>query len=159
MIRMIAALDDQRGIATDDGIPWTLPEDSKHFRDETTSGLILMGWVTYTEFATPLHDRDNYVLSRSTEPLRDGFLPMASLDELRARHPDDDVWVIGGAAVYARTIDQTEELVLTQVLGNFHCTKFFPPYAQEFVRSGQGPDRHDGDVGFRFETWTRRQDP
>ena len=40
--------------------------------------------------------------------------------------------MIGGAAVYAETIAEAEELLLTQVLGDFHCTKFFPPYRAEF---------------------------
>ncbi len=155
MIRLIAALDSQRGIATDSGIPWSLPQDSEHFRQETSSGLILMGWVTYTEFAAPLHGRDNYVLSRSSGALRDGFLPVGSLEQLHATHPGDDVWVIGGAAVYANTIDQADQLLLTQVLADFHCTKFFPPYIDHFVVTERGSDRRDGHVAFRFETWQR----
>lgn len=156
MIRLIAALDSKRGIATDSGIPWTLPDDSTHFVDETTSGLILMGWVTYSEFAAPLHGRVNYVITTSLEPLREGFQPVGGLEQLRADHVGEDVWVIGGAAVFARAIVEADELVLTQVFADFGCTKFFPPYREDFVMSSSEADREHGDVTFRFETWERR---
>jgi len=154
MIRLIAAIDDRRGIATATGIPWSLPEDAAYFRDRTRTGLILMGRSTYDEFASPLHDRENYVLTHDdTVPLRDGFVAVPSLDDLRARVPDGDVWVIGGAAVYAATIGQADELFLTRVLADFDCTKFFPPFEDGFTLTSEGEEHEDGGVRFRFQTW------
>jgi len=153
MIRLIAAMDTQRGIATASGIPWKLPGDTAYFEDKTVAGLILMGWATYSEFAAPLHQRTNYVLSDGREPLRTGFLAIASLDQLVAENPDDDVWVIGGAAVFAGTISEADELFLTQVAGDFNCIKFFPPYQTEFRRETQSHDHQDGGIHYRFETW------
>lgn len=156
MIRLIAALDSRRGIATDSGIPWKLADDTAYFHEKTATGLILMGWATYNEFATPLHDRENYVLTADSGGLRTGFRPIASLDQLATEHPHEDIWVIGGAKVYAETIGEAEELLLTQVVGDFHCIKFFPPYEGEFRLASRGDDRQDGDVTYRFETWQRR---
>lgn len=51
MIRLIAAMDSKRGIATSAGIPWKLPGDAAYFRERTARGLILMGRATYNEFA------------------------------------------------------------------------------------------------------------
>src|ERR1700679_3788434 len=116
MIRLIAAIDSQRGIATDSGIPWKLPGDSAYFREKTANGLIVMGRATYDEFAAPLHGRENYVLSTTTTSLRTGFQAIADLQQLRAAHPEVDIWVIGGGAVYRETIAEAEELLLTQVL-------------------------------------------
>jgi dihydrofolate reductase len=153
MIRLIAAIDSRRGIATDSGIPWTLPGDSAYFRAKTSTGLIVMGRATYDEFAAPLHDRDNFVLSTSSAPPRKGFLVVTSLAPLRAAHPDEDVWVIGGASVYAETIGQADELLLTQVRGDFGCTKFFPPYRAAFALQSQSEDHQEGGVTYQFETW------
>ena len=102
MIRQIAAIDSQRGIATDSGIPWKLPGDSAYFREKTSTGLIVMGRATYDEFAAPLHGEENYVLTTATAPLRTGFQAIAGLEQLRGAHPDEDIWVIGGATVYQR---------------------------------------------------------
>jgi dihydrofolate reductase len=154
MIRLIAAIDSQRGIATDSGIPWTLPGDSAYFREKTSSGLIVMGRATYEEFAAPLHDRENFVFSTTSSPLRKGFEVVTSLGQLRAAHPGEDVWVIGGASVYAETIDRAGELLLTQVRGDFGCTKFFPPYQAAFALQSQSKDQQEGGVTYQFETWS-----
>ena len=155
MIRLIAAMDTNRGIATDKGIPWTLPGDSAYFESQTTTGLIIMGWATYNEFSAPLHGRDNFVLTRDQSPLRSGFQPVATLAELTERHPNEDVWVIGGGFVYAETIDRGDELFITQVLEDFHCTKFFPDYSAGFTRFEQSNDHEESGVHYRFETWRR----
>jgi dihydrofolate reductase len=156
MIRLIAANDSRRGIATDSGIPWKLPGDTAYFEEKTAAGVILMGWATYNEFAAPLHDRENFVLTAESTPLRTGFRGVGSLDQLAAAHPDEDIWVIGGATVYAETIAEADQLLLTQVVGDFHCTKFFPPYQAEFRLATHGDDRQEGGITYRFETWQRR---
>ena len=156
MIRLIAALDSRRGIATDSGIPWELPGDTAYFRTKTANGLILMGRATYNEFAAPLHERENFVLTSHPGPMRTGFRATGSLDQLVAAYPGEDVWVIGGAAVYATTIAEADELLLTQVDGDFDCTKFFPPYRAELRLTTKGDDRQDGETTYRFETWARR---
>jgi dihydrofolate reductase len=48
-----------------DGILGThsLQGDAAYFENQTVEGIIVMGWATYNEFAAPLHDRDNYVLT------------------------------------------------------------------------------------------------
>jgi dihydrofolate reductase len=153
VIRLIAAMDKSRGIATDKGIPWKLPGDTSYFENETTTGLIVMGWATYNEFSAPLHGRDNYVLTVDQTPLRSGFHPIASLADLMESHADEDVWVIGGAFVYAETLDQADELFITQVLQDFHCTKFFPDYRARFTRFDVSRDQEEGGILYRFEKW------
>jgi dihydrofolate reductase len=159
LIRQIAAIDSRRGIATDSGIPWKLPGDSAYFREKTEKGLIVMGRSTYDEFAAPLHDRDNFVFSSTSTPLRPGFQVVTDLDQLSLAHPGEDIWVIGGATIYAETIGQAEELLLTQVRGDFHCTKFFPPYEGAFHLASQDHEHQDGDVRYRFEIWSRGTPP
>src|SRR5579863_8561498 len=153
MIRLIAATDTTRGIATGSGIPWKLPGDSAYFENQTTTGLIVMGWATYNEFSAPLHGRANYVLTHDQSRLRPGFEPTANLADLVTSHPGEDVWVIGGAFVYAETIAQADELFITQVLADFHCTKFFPDYRTGFNRFEASDDQEEGGVHYRFEKW------
>lgn len=159
MIRLIAAIDSKRGIAIDSGIPWKLPGDTAYFRQKTETGLIVMGRATYEEFAAPLHDNENFVLSTATSPLRAGFQAITSVDQLARAHPDEDIWVIGGAGVYQETISEAEELLLTQVLQDFHCTKFFPAYQADFELKSRGTDQAEGGIAYRFEVWRRHAAP
>lgn len=154
MIRLIAAIDSCRGLATASGIPWHLPGDSAYFREKTSKGVIVVGRATYLEFAAPLGDRENYVVTHSTQALRTGFEAVARLDDVFERFPDEDVWVIGGAAVYALALDRADELLLTQVYGDFECTKFFPPY-DAFTRVEFSVEHSESGVRYRFERWAR----
>ena len=161
MIRLIAAIDAKRGLATDAGIPWSLPGDVAHFRERTATGTILMGRSTYDEFASPLHGHVNYVLTRKAVPLRPGFQPVADLDVFRAEHADDDIWVIGGAGTYSQTIVDADELHLTQVDGDFRCTRFFPPYDRDFVLADHRDHRTTSRTasGIASRPGTRRSKP
>jgi dihydrofolate reductase len=148
-------MDVRRGIAVETGIPWRLPGDSAYFRAQTVQGQIVMGGATYAEFAEPLHGRTNLVITSRPDPLREGFQPISGLDQAVRDHPDDDIWVIGGAAVFAATIAQASELYLTQVLADFHCTKFFPDYDDRFTRFNESETHEEAGVSYRFEKWRR----
>jgi dihydrofolate reductase len=160
MIRLIAAIDARRGLADDQGIPWQgrLPTDAAYFRSRTAEGLVVMGFKTYEEFAKPLHDRTNYVASRSTTTaLRPGFEVVADLDRFLADHRDEVVWVIGGAALYEAALPEADELVITQLEHDFHCTKFFPRFDHDFHVYSGSPAIDEGGISFRFQTWRRNR--
>ena len=101
MIRAIAAIDDRLGLSTDTGIPWSVPADVAHFRNATAGVDVLMGFATYTEFERPMPGRTNYVATRRGEALREGFLTVDDLDGFLTGGHDGDLWIIGGAGLYA----------------------------------------------------------
>lgn len=153
MIRFIAAIDDHRGLADDNGIPWHLPTDQRYFVDQTKTGLILMGLATYREFSTPMHNRTNYVATHSSEPLRPGFVAVHDVPAFFAKHEDEVIQNIGGAGLFTSTLEFADELILTRIEASFHCTKFFPPFEDTFTRTQQSEPINENDITFRFETW------
>jgi dihydrofolate reductase len=154
VVRLIAAIDSKRGIATDGGIPWHLPGDVAYFRSSTLGGALLMGRATYSEFAAPLEGRSNFVLTTAQGELRPGFEPVRDLAAF-VGSVGRDLWVIGGAAVFAEALGWAGELFLTQVEGDFGCTKFFPPYEGEFALGHRGEDREENGIRYHFEVWHR----
>lgn len=155
MIRTIVAIDNQRGMANDHGIPWDLPADIAYYRRKTSVGDILMGYTTYLEFRKPFHDHPNYVAMPDKKQLRPGFI---HVNDARAflKKFKDDMWVIGGAGLLETTFDLIDELYLTRIEGDFHCTKFFPAFEETFELVERGPDQQENDVTFHFETWKHR---
>jgi dihydrofolate reductase len=156
VIRAIAAIDDRRGLGTDTGIPWTVPADVVHFRAATAGVDVLMGFATYSEFDQPMPGRVNYVATASGRSLRDGFRPVGDVSPfLTGDHPGD-LWVIGGAGLYASTLALTDELWLTRVAGDFDCTKFFPVFEGAFELVSDDPSPPvTGVPPIRFQTWRR----
>jgi dihydrofolate reductase len=158
MIRAIAAIDSKRGIANDQGIPWQgkVPSDTAWFREKTMSGgIILMGYGTYSEFASPLHSRQNYVATHRPEPLRDGFTKVAQARRF-LQEATDDVWNIGGAKLFQETLDLNDELYLTKLQDDFGCTKFFPVYEELFELASESEPVTENNITFTFCIYRRK---
>lgn len=157
MVRGIAAIDIKQGIANDQGIPWHLPADVNYFREKTASQLIIMGYGTYREFDHPLPGRKNYVVTHDQVRLRTGFTPILSteLNEFISSHRGDNVWIIGGAGLFAQTLDLIEELLVTQIEQDFHCTKFFPPFKQLFKLTSKSEMLQDDSINYQFQIWQK----
>jgi dihydrofolate reductase len=155
MIRAIAAIDDKRGIAANGGIPWTIPEDGRYFREQTENGIVVMGWATYLEFAQPLPNRRNIVVSRTEQPVRDGFELVTDI-EVFLREATDNIWIIGGAGLFETTIQFCDELYLTHVFGDFNCDRFFPAFNDQFILASELPMQLSGDYRFQYKIFRRK---
>ena len=80
-------------------------EDLKHFKALTTGHPVVMGRKTFESLGRPLPNRTNVVISRQQIELP-GCRVVHSLDEALALFPEDEeVFVIGGAQIYARGAD------------------------------------------------------
>lgn len=128
MIALVAAVAENGVIGTDNDLPWHLPDDMKYFREITMGKTVVMGRKTFESIVAsigkPLPDRTNLVLTRNSSFTADGVQVLhdaASLADL-AR----DVYVIGGAQVYAATIDQADTLYITEVKTQVEGDAVFP---------------------------------
>lgn len=152
MIRLIAAIDSKKGIANEKGIPWHLPTDLGFYRQTIKEGTILLGYGTYIEYKKTVPSRRNFVVTHHQEPLRKGFEPVHNLGSVLGQL-EGDLWVIGGASIFEQTIGLADELYLTRVDGDFGCTKFFPPFENNFSLSEQSETKIENGISFRFEVW------
>lgn len=158
VIRAIAAVDDQLGLSTDTGIPWSVPADVAHFRSETSSTDVLMGFATYQEYARPMPGGTNYVATGRTELLRTGFTPIADAVTFLWERGPADIWNIGGASLFAATLSLVQEIHLTRIAGEYSCTKFFPPFEEEFGLVSEEASAARGDTpAFSFQVWRRSE--
>jgi len=154
MIRLIAAVDSKLGIANDNGIPWQgrIPTDVAYFRDNTIGGTILMGYGMYIEMSKPLAGRTNVVASHKVNSLLPGFQLTSDARKFLA-DASIDIWVVGGAGLFAQTLDLADDLYLTRLESDFDCTKFFPEFMSKFeLQSSTAPITENG-IDFHFEIW------
>lgn len=157
MIRFIAAVDSKLGLADEHGIPWqgSLPTDVAYFRSKTLGSNVMMGYGWYVEQKQPLPQRRNLVATTKDEPLHEGFEPVHDARKFLAEI-HEDMWVGGGAGLFASTLDLADELYLTRIERDFHCTKFFPPFEDKFkLKSSSNPQTENG-LTFHFEVWGRK---
>ncbi len=152
---MLIAAVAENGVIGDAGtIPWHLPDDFAHFKATTLGHTLVMGRATYDSIGRPLPGRTTIVLSRDPAWSADGVLVAGSFDEALARAADlpGDVYVAGGASIYALALPFADEQILTEVRLSPAGDTFYPPFDRdEWVVA----ERASYD-GFDVVRWLRR---
>jgi dihydrofolate reductase len=160
MIRFIAAIDRQRGIAKYGGMPWYIPEDEKYFTTQTKTrgGNVLTGGKTFrdTYKGKPLVDRQNYILTRRDDSI-EGVILVHDLRKLLDEFKNKELWVSGGAEVFAQimNVGGADELYLTHIDADFGCDQFFPEYKDEFKLIEQSEVREQNGFKFTYAQYAR----
>lgn len=114
-IVLVAAMDRNRVIGVDGGMPWHLPADLKHFKAVTMSHPIVMGRRTFESIGRALPGRRNIVLSRSLGRAPAGCELVASLEEVLEACGPGPLMVIGGGELYRAALPLAARMELTFV--------------------------------------------
>ena len=139
MISLIAAVAKNRVIGSDNKIPWHIPEDLKHFKEITTGKIFLIGRKTFESIlgylGKPLPNRKNIIITRQSNyqplhyPERGEGSPVeiySNIEIALAAHANEDIYVIGGAEIYAQTIPFADKLYITEVNQEIEGDAVFP---------------------------------
>lgn len=159
-VSVIAAVAENGVIGKSNALPWHLPTDLKHFRRLTTGHAVIMGRRNYESIGRALPDRTNVVVTHRTGFDAPGCVIAHTLgDAFAACRQGDEVFVIGGADIYAQTLGSAEKLYLTRVHAAVAGDVFFPPVDwsawRETGRVRYEPDeRHQ--YPYSFLTFERR---
>ncbi len=130
-LKTIAAMSLNRVIGAGNKIPWHLPEDFRWFKQMTTGHVIVMGRKTFESIDRPLPNRETIVLSRSAF-LHPGVKTINSLEALPALSDGREIFICGGAQVYAQALSWCSDLYLTLVKRTVEGDAFFPPFEDRF---------------------------
>ncbi|MFA6088201.1 dihydrofolate reductase [Mucilaginibacter sp.] len=157
MIRLIAAIDQKRGIAKGGVQPWNIPTDEKYFLEQTSKwgGEVLMGSKTYQVIGHPLPNRKNYVVTRDAVAVN-GAEIVNDLDSF-LKGFGRDLWIVGGASIFEQTLPYADELYLTKIEADFGCDQFFPDYDATFMPFGEDPLQTENGFIYKFCVYTKRQ--
>jgi dihydrofolate reductase len=141
-------------------LPWHLPEDLRLFRALTLGSTVVMGrrtWESLPPRSRPLPGRRNVVLSTTLDPATPGAEVVHSVHDLLA--PTDDLWVIGGGAVYAAFLPHADEVVLTEVETDVPGDTWAPALGGDWQLGtrvpGTGWAGSAGGLRFRVSHWRR----
>jgi len=153
-LSLIVAMDKNRVIGFDGGLPWHLSSDLKYFRDITMGKPIIMGRKTYESIGRALPGRRNIVVTRNPAFKAPGCDVVVSLEA--AVHLVEDVpevMMIGGASLYLETLPVADQLYLTEVHaeveGDTRFPEIEPQHWQEVSRTEFSADeKNEYDYSF-----------
>lgn len=151
IISLIVAMDRQRGIGLEGGLPWHLSSDLKRFKTLTMGHHLIMGRKTYESIGKPLPGRTMIVISRNPDYTAEGCIVVPSLEEalVRARlEGQEEVFVIGGGEIFQQILPMADRIYLTEVHAITEADVFFPDFSLDgwqvlessFVPSGPKDD-------------------
>ncbi len=158
-ISLIVAMASNRVIGHDGRLPWHLPADLRFFKTTTMGHPIVMGRRTYESIGRPLPGRRSLVLSRDRTYSGEGIEVYGSLDNaLAACNDGSEVFVIGGASVYAAALPRAVRLWLTRVHAVLEGDTWLPEFEKTGWRLDWSESRaadQDHAHPFTFERWER----
>jgi dihydrofolate reductase len=154
---LVAAVADNGVIGAGGDIPWSIPEDLRHFRATTRDNTVVMGRRTYESIGRPLPYRTNIVITRDpTWRVDHVFVATGVVEAVElAQGFDGDVMVIGGGQVYADALPIATHQVLTEV----HASPDGDTHYPDWDRSGWQEARREAHDGFDFVWWERVRRP
>ena len=119
-MNLIVAVDNEWGIGCQGDLLFHIPADMKFFKTLTTGKVVVMGDVTLKSLpnSKPLPNRVNIVLSLDPDFQAEGVTVCHSLAEFFELLPSfnsDDVFVIGGAAIYKELLNYCDYAYITKV--------------------------------------------
>ncbi len=159
-ITLIAAVGRNRAIGRGNALPWRLPEDLAHFKKLTHGHPIIMGRRTWQSIGRALPGRRNLVLSGDAAFAAAGAEVFAGLPQaLQACVEAPEVFIIGGAAVYAQALPLARRLWLTEVDDAPQADTFFPAWPRQDFEEVERTRRPAGDgrPAFDFVLYERRR--
>lgn len=145
MISIIAAMDRNRNIGLNGGMPWdnTMKADLARFKELTTGKIVVMGRKTFESIGHPLPNRHNVILSKNAAfacevrgkkmleldsayahttvlPNLEEFFQLVKLSN------EKEIFVIGGASIYEQFLPHVDRLYLTKVHAYLEGDTKFP---------------------------------
>ncbi len=130
-MNLIVAVDNNWAIGNKDKLLVSIPNDMKHFREETTGKVVVLGRKTLQTFpqGQPLKNRTNIILSRDKNYTVKDAVVVHSVDELLEelkKYRTEDVYIIGGESIYRQMLPYCDVAHVTKIDHKYEADTYFP---------------------------------
>lgn len=162
-LSILVAMSNGRVIGREGQLPWRLSADLQRFKRLTMGHPIIMGRKTFESIGRPLPGRQSIVISRQPDFHAEGVQVANDLhDALRiAGNASNEVFVIGGAQIYALALPFADRLYITLVEADIGGDTYFPDWNSQqwqLVEETWHPADAKNAYATRFQIFDRRLD-
>ncbi|MDB5890905.1 MAG: dihydrofolate reductase [Polaromonas sp.] len=146
-------------IGKNGAMPWHLPEDLAHFKQLTHGHPVIMGrktWDSLPPKFRPLPGRTNIVVTRQADWQAAGATRVGSLEEALGQAGDaPEVWVIGGAQIYAQAEPLAVRAEVTEIAQDFVGDAYAPALGPAWRETARSAHLSSSGLPFGFVTLER----
>ncbi len=158
-LSMIAAIGEKNELGKDNDLLWYLPNDLKFFKQVTTGKTILMGRKTFESLPKLLPNRKHIVLSKYNNEFPNEVTVYKNKEDFinDYKATNEEIFVIGGGAIYKLFINDVSDIYLTEVDANDNtATVYFPNFnKEEFNRELIDEDSYNN-ISFKHVLYRRK---
>ena len=155
MMILIAAVDTHRAIGKEGKLLCHLPLDLQYFKKHTLHQSILMGRKTFESIGKVLPERENFILTHQKKLQIPGATCVQSLEEAIEKKHNENLWVIGGAEIYAQLAPIADEAVVTEIEQNFEGDAYAPVLNEAWRETSRESHTASSGMKFSFVTYQR----
>lgn len=132
-ISIIVAVGKNRAIGFKNRLLWSLPDDMKFFKENTTGHTVIMGRNTYLSLPKgALPKRRNIVITMDKDEQFPGCIMVNSIEEAIAQaDSESENFVMGGASIYEQFFPIVQKLYYTDVEDSPEADTWFPEVKEE----------------------------
>ena len=130
-MNLIVAADNNWAIGNKNELLVRIPNDQKHFREETAGKVVVLGRKTLATFpqGLPLQNRINIILSRDKNYRVKGAQVVHSLEALLKelkKYREEDIYIIGGESIYRQMLPYCKVAHVTKIDREYEADTYFP---------------------------------
>lgn len=163
-MNIIVNVDNNWAIGNKNRLLVSIPNDLKHFRQETTGKVVVLGRKTLETFpqGQPLKNRTNIVLTRDKNFRAGDAVVVHSKEELfeeLKNYPEEDIYVIGGASVYNLLLPYCNVAHVTKTDHEYEADTYFPNLDEDdqWEITADSEEQTYFDIPYRFVKYERRK--
>ena len=157
MFTLIAAIGKNHELGRDNQLIFHLKDDMKFFRETTKGHPVVMGRKTWESLSKKLPGRENIVIS--SREVEGADRVVHDLAAFIAEHKDspEEIFVIGGARVYAEFLPYASVLYLTEIDAEApDADAFFPSFdrglfSRTIIKKGS-----ENDLAYVISKYTKK---
>lgn len=164
-MNIIVAVDRNWAIGNREELLVRIPNDHKHFREETTGKVVVLGRKTLQTFpqGQPLKNRTNIILSRDQKFRVKDAAVVHSVEELLEElknHDTQDVYVIGGESVYRQLLPYCDVAHVTKIDHSYEADSWFPDLDRdpEWEITADSEEQTYFDIAYTFLRYERKKE-
>ena len=163
-MNIIVAADSNWAIGNKNELLIRIPNDMKHFREETTGKVVVLGRKTLETFpqGMPLKNRTNIILSRDKNYQVKDALVVHSVEELLEelkKYASVDVYIIGGESVYRQMLPYCNVAHVTKIDHAYQADTYFPNLDrdEEWEITADSEEQTYFDIAYQFIKYERKR--
>lgn len=144
---IIAAKSDNHVIGKDNDLVWHMPADLKFFKNKTKGHWVIMGRKTFESMDGPLPNRTHIIITRQPDYQAAGCHVTDNVEhafKIAEAQNLEEVFILGGAEIYAQTMDKADRMFITEIKSTFEGDTFFPEIDTDYWKEVRR-DEHKAD--------------